>query len=244
MFNRPTSGGHIIAAFFVVASRHHEEEQSLPRTQYGGSTLYKTLLEYHRQQNIQPVCCNTSAETSDGMCTNGFADELAITEAIEHSSVGAEETAPAHADGGEHSDGIVVNNTFGDEAWHQADSGTHGAEGGHGEGNQGTILESEEPVEDEVDFVGRPADDGHAFVSHAKVFAVFSCSAKGEHHHDGGDAEHAWDDGEADVYTVLAAVKQRVEETHEHAAFRLEGDLLLVAALAFVKRRIQLGIGL
>ena len=188
--------------------------------------------------------CNTRAKTTDGMCTDGLADELAIAEAVEHGGMGAEETAPAHADGCEHGDGVVVDDTFGDETRHQTDGSTHGTKCGHGEGNQGTVLEAEEPFEDDVGLIGCPADDGHAFVSYAKVFSVVTSRAEGEHHHDGGDAEHAWDDGEADADTVLAAVKQRIEETHEHAAFGLERDLLLVAAKTFVDRGIQLRIGL
>ena len=120
------------------------------------------------------MCCDTRAETADGVRTDGLADELAIAEAVEHGGMGAEETAPAHADGSEHSDGIVVDDAFRDETRHQTDGGTHCAESSHGEGNQGAVLEAEEPFEDDVDLVGRPADDGHTFVSYAKVFSVFA----------------------------------------------------------------------
>ena len=90
-------------------------------------------LEYQCQQNIQPVGCDASAKTTNGVCANGLADELAIAEAVEHGGMGAEETAPAHADGGEHGNGIVVDDTFRDETRHQTNSGTHGTEGSHGE---------------------------------------------------------------------------------------------------------------
>ena len=183
------------------------------------------------------------AKAADGVCADGLADELAVAKAVEHGGMGAEETAPAHPDGREHGDGVVVDDAFGDETRHQADGGTHGAEGRHGERNQGTVLETEEPFEDEIDLVGRPADDGHAFVGHAHIFAIRARGTKGEHHHDGGDAQHARDDGEADAHAVFAAVQKRVEETHEHASLALEGDLLLVAAKLLIDGRIQLGIG-
>ena len=201
-------------------------------------------LEYQCQQHIQPVRCNASAETADGVCADGLADELAVAEAVEHGGVGAEKTAPAHTDSREHGDSIVVDDAFSDETRHQTDGSAYSAKSGHGEGNQGAVLEAEEPFEDDVDLVGCPADDGHAFVSHTKVFAVVARRAEGQHHHDGGDAKHAGDDGEADANAVLATVEQRVEETHEHAAFGLERDLLLITANSFVNRSIQLGIGL
>ncbi len=74
--------------------------------------------------------CDASAKTTNSMSTNGLADELAIAEAVEHGGMGAEETAPAHADGGEHGNGIVVDDTFRDETRYQTDGGTHSAEGG------------------------------------------------------------------------------------------------------------------
>ena len=111
-------------------------------------------LEYQSQQHIQPVGCDTGAETADGVCTDGLTDELAIAERVEHGGMGAEESAPAHADGGEHGDGVVVDDALLDEAWHQADGSTDSTEGGHREGDEGSILETEQPLEDDVDLVG------------------------------------------------------------------------------------------
>ena len=72
-------------------------------------------LKHQRQQNIQPVCSDAGTETADGVGTDGFADELAVAETVEHGGMSAEETAPAHADGGEHGDGVVVDDALGDE---------------------------------------------------------------------------------------------------------------------------------
>ena len=199
-------------------------------------------LEYQRQQNIQPVCCNASAEAAYGVRPNGLADELAVAKTVEHGGMGAEETAPAHADGREHSDGVVIDDALGDETWHQTDGGTYGTKSGHGEGNQSAVLEAEEPFKDDVDLVGCPADDRYAFVGDAEIFAIVACRTKGKHHHDGGDAEHTRDDGKADADAVFATVEQRVEKTHEYAAFAFEGDLLLVAAKFCVNGSVQLGV--
>lgn len=47
------------------------------------------LLEYQRQQHPEPVGGDTGTEAADGVGTDGFADELAVAEAIEHGGVGA-----------------------------------------------------------------------------------------------------------------------------------------------------------
>ena len=183
---------------------------------------------------------NACAKAADGVCPDGLADEFAVAKTVEHGSMGAEETAPAHADSRKYGDGVVVDDALGNETWYQTDGGAYGTQGGHGEGDQSAVLEAKEPFEDNVDLVGRPADDRYAFVGDAEIFAVVACCTKGEHHHDGGDTEHTRDDGKADADAVLATVEQRIEETHEHAAFTLKGDLLFVTAKFCVNGRVQL----
>ena len=165
------------------------------------------------------------------MCTDGFADEFAVAEAVEHGGMSGEVSAPAHAHGGEDGDGVVGDDAVGDEARHQTQGSTHGTQGGDGEAHQGTALEAEEPVEDHINLVGQPGDDGHALVGSTRVFAVGARGAEREHHDDGRDAEHAGDDGHADAHAALAAVEHGVEETLEDVALALERDVLLSAFL-------------
>ena len=189
------------------------------------------------------MCGNAGAKSADGVGTNGFAYEFAVAEGIEHGGVGREVAAPAHAHGGKDGDSVVGDDAFRDETRHQTEGGTYGTEGGDGEGNEGTTFKAKEPEEDYVYLVGEPCDDGHAFVGGTSVGVCGGVGAKGEHHDEGGDAEHAGDDGEANADTVLAAVEQRVEKALEDGAFALEGDLLFVAS-EFRHGGIELGIGL
>ena len=172
---------------------------------------------------------DAGTESADGVGTDGFADEFAIAEGVEHGSVGGEVAAPAHAHGGEDCDGVVGDDAFGDETGHKTQGGAYGTEGCDGEGNKGTAFKTEEPIEDEVDFVGQPGDDGHTLVGGTCVSMCGSVGAEGEHHDNGGDAKHAGDDSEADAHTVFATVEQRIEEALKDRAFAFEGDLLFVA---------------
>ncbi len=202
-------------------------------------------LENKTEQNPEPVGGDAGAEASDGVGSDGFADEVAVAEAVEHGGVGGEVAAPAHAHGGEDGYGVVVDNAFRDEAGDKTKGSTHGAESGDGERDEGTELEAEEPVEDHVDFVGQHGDDGDTLVGGTGIFAMFARRTKGEHHDHGGDTEHAGDDGEADVDALLATVEHTVEETLQHTAFALVGNILLVAfGGAFHHRGIHLGVAL
>ena len=189
------------------------------------------LSENQCQQHPQPVGRDAGAESADGVGPDGLADELAVAQRVEHGGVGTQVAAPAHAHGSEDGDGVVGDDAVGDELGHQADGGSHGTQGGDGERDQRAALETEEPVEDDVDLVGQPGDDRHALVGHALVGAVGTRRAEGEHHYDGGDAEHAGDDGHADADAALAAVEHGVEEPLEDIALALERDVLFGALL-------------
>ena len=172
---------------------------------------------------------DAGAEASDGVGSDGFAYQLAVAEAVEHSGVGAEVAAPAHTHSCEDGNGVVVDDARFDECGHEADGCSHGAEGRDGERHQCAVLEAEEPVEDEVDLVGQPGDDRHAFVGGTGIFAVGARGAEGEHHNYGRDAEHAGNDGHADAHAALAAVEHCVQETLEYRTFALERYHLLGA---------------
>ena len=65
----------------------------------------------------------------------------------------------------------------------------------------------------------------------AGILTQLSCRTERQHHHDGGNHQHARNDGQTDAHTIFATIQNRIEETHEHTSFALEGDLLLVARL-------------
>ena len=50
---------------------------------------------------------DAGAEAADGVGADGFADEFAVAEAVEHGGVGAQVATPAHAHGGEDGNGVV-----------------------------------------------------------------------------------------------------------------------------------------
>ena len=55
-----------------------------------------------------------SHQTTHSVGDDGLGGELAVAERVEHGGVGAEIAAPAHADGGEHGDGIAVDPSLGE----------------------------------------------------------------------------------------------------------------------------------
>ena len=150
---------------------------------------------------------DAGTETSDGMGTDGFADEFAVSERVEHGGMCAQVSAPAHAHGGEYGNGVVGDDAFGNEARNQTERSAYGTKSCYGEGDKCTAVESEQPVEYDVDFVGEPCDDGYAFVGGTCVGVRLGIRAEGEHHDDGRNAEHTGNDGKSDVDAALAAVE-------------------------------------
>lgn len=53
------------------------------------------------------MCGDTCAETSNRVCANGFAYQVAVAQTVEHGGVRAEVAAPAHTHGGENGNGVV-----------------------------------------------------------------------------------------------------------------------------------------
>ena len=165
------------------------------------------------------------AESADGVGEDGLRGQFAVAEGIEHGGVGGEESAPAHADGGEHGDGVAVDPSAGLETGHEAEGGTDGAEGGDGEGNLMGVAEAEEPVEQRAGFGGEVGQDLRAFVGGAGIGAV-GRRPEGEHHDEGRDDEHAGDNGESDVHAAASAVEEGVEDAHEEALRLAVGHFL------------------
>ena len=76
------------------------------------------------------------AQASDGVCSDGFADELAVTHGVQHGSVRAQIAAPAHAHGREHGNGVAVDDTLCHKARNQTQSGTHSTQRCDREGDE------------------------------------------------------------------------------------------------------------
>ena len=163
-------------------------------------------------------------EAADGVGQDGAGGELAVVHGVEHGGVGAQETAPAHADGGEHGDGVAIDPSLLDELGHQAEGGADGAQGGDGEADEVGVVEAEEPLEDDADLLAEPGEDGNALVGGTGVDAL-GTGREGEDHDERGDDDDAGDDGEADIDTGAATVEQGVEDAQEERLVLLVLDL-------------------
>ena len=155
-----------------------------------------------------------SHQTTHSVGDDGLGGELAVAERVEHGGVGAEIAAPAHADGGEHGDGIAVDPSLGEEIGNKAQCGAHSAQGGDGEGNLVGVGEAEDHPEQAVELVGHIGQELHALVGGACVDTLL-VGSEGENHDHGGDDEHAGDDGHAHIDTRLAAIEQGIESAQE-----------------------------
>ena len=157
---------------------------------------------------------DAGAESCDGMGADGLGDGLAVAKGVQHCGVGGEEAAPAHADGGEHGNGVSVKDAGRIEGGKEAKGRSHGAEGCHGEGDEAHIGKSKQPLKHPVNLLGKPGKDGYALTGRTVVDAAVS-GAEGDEDHHGGDDKDTGDDGKAKFHAVLSAVKDGVEEAHE-----------------------------
>ena len=89
-------------------------------------------LKNQAKQYPEPVGGDAGAESSDGVGADGFADEFAVTQGVEHGGVGGEVSAPAHTHSREDGNGVVVDDAGGIEGGHQADGCAYGTQRGDG----------------------------------------------------------------------------------------------------------------
>ena len=68
---------------------------------------------------------NPRAKTAYGMRPDGFRNEVAVAERIEHGRMRGQVAAPAHTHGGEYGNDVIVYKAFGNESGHQAQRGAH-----------------------------------------------------------------------------------------------------------------------
>ena len=153
----------------------------------------------------------------------------------------AEEAAPAHADGGEHGDGVAVNPAVRYEVGYQAERSAHCAERRDGERHEMRVVEAEEPLEHEVDFVGKPRQQLHTLIGSARVRAV-GRRAEREYHHERRDDEHAGDDGYAHFNAAASAVEHGVEQAYEHRFLFALAFLLLLFLDVLLRHCVLCGI--
>ena len=156
------------------------------------------------------MCADSSDETTAEVCADSLWSEVTIAERVEHSSVRAQESAPAHTDSCEHCNGVAVNPTMLDEAWNQAQRSSYGTESSDRERYEVWVMETEEPLEYEVYLVSKPRKKLYTLISCACVTAV-CCRTEGEYHHESRDDEHARDDGNTYLYTASTTVEHSIE---------------------------------
>ena len=123
-------------------------------------------------QHEYPVGEDAGHDTAYGVAEDGFACELAGSEAVHHGDVGAQVSAPAHAHGGEDRDvsagGLAVCQHAGD----QGDGRSCGAQGRDGNGNAFVGSEAEEGLQYEAELFGDEGEEADSFVGGAGVGAV------------------------------------------------------------------------
>ena len=197
----------------------------------------------HRQrvEEVHPVGGDGSDESAAEVGEDSLRREVAVAERVEHGGVSAEEAAPAHADGGEHGDGVAVNPAVRYEVGYQAERSAYSAERRDGERHEVRVVEAEEPLEHEVDFVGKPRQQLHALIGGARVRAVGS-RAEREYHHERRDDEHAGDDGYAHFNAAASAVEHGVEQAYEHGLLFLRAFLLLFFLYVLLRHGVLRGI--
>lgn len=122
----------------------------------------------------------------------------------------AEVSAPAHSHSREDRDDVVVDDAFRDESRDESEGGSDSSERRYRKRHEFGMLESEQPLEDEVDLSGQPRYEGNAFVCYAGI-TVSVGGAKRQHHDDSGDDEHARNYRHADAHAVFATVQNGVD---------------------------------
>ena len=98
------------------------------------------ILQQPCYQHEEPVGGEGGGEASDGVGEDGFGGELAVADRVKHGGVGAQEAAPAHADGGEDRDSIAVYPALLHEGGDESQGGADGTQGGDREGYQVGVL--------------------------------------------------------------------------------------------------------
>ncbi len=105
------------------------------------------------------------------MRQNGLRSQLPISKRVKHGGMSAQITAPAHSDSGTYGYSITVHPSLRHEIGHKTESGTYGAEGRDREGNQMWIAESEQELENEINFLSKEGKDSHALIGRAGILA-------------------------------------------------------------------------
>ena len=139
--------------------------------------------------------------------------------------MGAEEAAPAHAHGGEHSYRIPVDDALACELRDETQRCAYCTESRNREGNELRRGETEEPLEYETYLAGKPREQPCSLICASRIdhYVVahrihsFDRTAEGEHHDEGRYHKHARDDGKPYLHTALSAVQEGVENADEPA---------------------------
>ena len=172
-------------------------------------------------EHVDEVGDDGGDETADGVGEDRLGRQLPVAERVEHRCVRAQVAAPAHADRGEDGYGVAVYPSLVYEVGHKAERRAHRAERRDREGHEVRIGKPEQPFEYEVDLACKPRQQRDSFVGRAGISAGLARRTERQNHHERRDDQHAGDDGEADVYTGPASVKQRVEHADERGLFML-----------------------
>ena len=168
---------------------------------------------------------DSSHNTADGVGDDSLWSQVAIAQRVEHRSVGAQESAPAHTDCREYRNGVAIYPSVLNETWHQAQCSAYSSESGDRECHEMWVVESEEPFKHEVYLIGKGWKQFHTLIRRTVVSV--GTFAEGEHHHERRDDEHTGDDGNTHIHSASSTVEQTVEQTDEYRLLRLPFPPLL-----------------
>ena len=165
---------------------------------------------------IYPVGKDTGADTAQERTEESLGNQGTVAQRVQRGGIGAQVAAPAHAHGGAHGYGIAVYDALGGKLGNKAQGSTHGTQCGDGECHQFGGRETKEPLKHETYLASQPrqqlcALEGTTGVNDnlvAHVVHTLGGSAKGEHHHQGTDNEHAGNNSHTHINTRAATIEQ------------------------------------
>lgn len=159
---------------------------------------------------------NACAEAADGMAEDGPPGQVLAAQGFHHGDVGGEVARPAHADGGEDGDVIACHLADLGHGFDDADGGSAGSQGGHGDRDGLGGREAEDGAEEEGQLLAQPGEEGDSLTGRTGIDATGSRTI-GQEEDDGADAQDPWDNGHPHVHPPTAPVQEGFDEALAHA---------------------------
>lgn len=157
------------------------------------------------------------AEAADGMAEDGPPGQVLAAQGFHHGDVGGEVARPAHADGGE--DGDIIAGHLADlgHGFDDADGGSAGPQGGHGDSDGLGGGETEDGAEEEGQLLPQPGEKGDPLTGCTGIDAP-GPRPIGQEEDNGADAQDSRDDGHAHVHAPTPSIQEGFDEALAYAS--------------------------